>query len=106
MKTTRREFSLYSFYDHTGIEAHLTAMAARGWLQEKWTYGADATDGRSRAASASPWSTQRMAPPLTRTSPRRRPGHFRNTVPPPGGIRRPPRPRCGSFTTRTPPLSP
>ena len=43
MKTTKREFSLYSFYDHTGIEAHLTAMAARGWLLEKmdlwgWRY--------------------------------------------------------------------
>lgn len=37
------EYNLYSFYDRTGIEAHLEAMAAKGWLLEKidrvfWRY--------------------------------------------------------------------
>lgn len=43
MKNTKREFSLYSFYDHTNIQKHLEAMAARGWILEKmgnfgWVY--------------------------------------------------------------------
>lgn len=32
MRETKRQMSLYSFYDHTGIERHLTRMAERGWL--------------------------------------------------------------------------
>ena len=37
------EYILYSFYDRTGIEAHLEKMAARGWMLVKmgrafWTY--------------------------------------------------------------------
>jgi len=43
MRETKRQMSLYSFYDHTGIEKHLARMAERGWLLEKagstlWTY--------------------------------------------------------------------
>lgn len=43
MKTKKRRFETYSFYDHTGLEAHLTNMARQGWLLEKvgtllWTY--------------------------------------------------------------------
>ena len=32
MRETKRQLSLYSFYDHTGIEKHLARMAERGWL--------------------------------------------------------------------------
>ena len=32
MRETKRQMSLYSFYDHTGIEKHLARMAERGWL--------------------------------------------------------------------------
>ena len=37
------EYMLYSFYDRTGIQAHLEQMAAKGWMLEKmdrffWTY--------------------------------------------------------------------
>ena len=32
MRETKRPMSLYSFYDHTGIEKHLARMAERGWL--------------------------------------------------------------------------
>lgn len=35
MKNTKRELMLYSFYDFTGLAAHLEAMAAKGWLAEK-----------------------------------------------------------------------
>lgn len=35
MKETRRRFEWFSFYDHTGLEAHLKYMAGRGWLLEK-----------------------------------------------------------------------
>ena len=43
MKNRKRKFECYSFYDRTGIEAHLRHMAAKGWLIEKisnqyWTY--------------------------------------------------------------------
>lgn len=43
MRNTKREFSLYSFYDHTNIQKHLEAMAAKGWMLEKignfgWVY--------------------------------------------------------------------
>ncbi|MDO4314773.1 MAG: DUF2812 domain-containing protein [Oscillospiraceae bacterium] len=43
MKSTKREIGLYSFYDHTGIRAHLEQMAAKGWMLEKmgnwcWRY--------------------------------------------------------------------
>lgn len=34
MKDTKRRFEWCSFYDHTGIEAHLERMAAEGWLLE------------------------------------------------------------------------
>ena len=42
MKTKKR-LETFTFYDHTGIEAHLTRMAQKGWLPEKigrhiWTY--------------------------------------------------------------------
>ncbi len=32
MRETKRQLSLHSFYDHTGIEGHLARMAERGWL--------------------------------------------------------------------------
>nr|WP_326183556.1 DUF2812 domain-containing protein [uncultured Oscillibacter sp.] len=43
MRDTKRRFELFSFYDRTGIQAHLERMAARGWLLEKmgnfgWLY--------------------------------------------------------------------
>ena len=44
MKDTKRELMpLYSYYDRTGIAAHLTDMAAKGWMLEKlgpwsWRY--------------------------------------------------------------------
>lgn len=43
MNSKKREFNLYSFYDHANIQAHLEAMAAKGWMLEKlgntfWTY--------------------------------------------------------------------
>lgn len=43
MKSIKREFSLYSFYDHTNIQKHLEAMALKGWMLEKignfgWVY--------------------------------------------------------------------
>lgn len=43
MKETRRRLELYSMYDHTGLERHLTRMAEKGWLLSKigqftWTY--------------------------------------------------------------------
>ena len=43
MKTKKRRLEYYSFYNHTGIEKHLTEMAKKGWLLESisnlyWTY--------------------------------------------------------------------
>ena len=43
MKNTKRKMLFHSFYDHTGIEAHLERMAERGWLLDKigkafWRY--------------------------------------------------------------------
>ena len=43
MKAKKRRLEYYSFYDHTGIEQHLTEMAKKGWLLESisnlyWTY--------------------------------------------------------------------
>lgn len=43
MRQTKRRMELLSFYDHTGIERHLTRMARKGWKVEKmnnyfWTY--------------------------------------------------------------------
>ena len=43
MKTRKRRIEFFSFYNHTGIEAHLTKMANKGWLIESisnlyWTY--------------------------------------------------------------------
>ena len=43
MKTRKRRIEYFSFYNHTGIEAHLTQMANKGWLIESisnlyWTY--------------------------------------------------------------------
>ena len=35
MKNTKRRLEFFSFYDHTGIEAHLERMAEQGWLLEK-----------------------------------------------------------------------
>lgn len=35
MRDTKRRMELYSFYDRTGLEAHLARMAERGWLLEK-----------------------------------------------------------------------
>ena len=34
MKTKKRRLEYYSFYNHTGIERHLTEMAQKGWLLE------------------------------------------------------------------------
>lgn len=43
MKDTKRRYEVFSFMDYTGIAAHLTEMAEKGWLVEKlsnfgWTY--------------------------------------------------------------------
>lgn len=43
MRDTKRRLETFSFYDHTGIEAHLARMAERGWMLDKigqffWTY--------------------------------------------------------------------
>lgn len=43
MSDVKRRVELYSFYDRTGLEAHLARMAERGWLLDKigqffWTY--------------------------------------------------------------------
>ncbi len=43
MKTRKRRVETLSFYDHTGIENHLTEMARKGWMIERisnfyWTY--------------------------------------------------------------------
>ena len=43
MRDVKRRVETYSCYDHSGISAHLEAMAAQGWLLEKranalWTY--------------------------------------------------------------------
>lgn len=37
MRDTKRRIEAFSFYDHTGIEAHLEKMAAKGWLLERMT---------------------------------------------------------------------
>ena len=34
MKTKKRRVEYFSFYNHTGIEEHLTRMAKKGWLLE------------------------------------------------------------------------
>ena len=43
MKDTKRRYEVFSFMDYTGIAAHLTEMAEKGWFIEKlsnfgWTY--------------------------------------------------------------------
>ena len=43
MKDTKRRMEFFSFYNHTGIEEHLTKMAQKGWMIESitnayWTY--------------------------------------------------------------------
>lgn len=43
MKDVKRRLETFSFYDRTGLEAHLGEMARKGWLLEKigqflWTY--------------------------------------------------------------------
>lgn len=43
MKNTKRRYEVFSYFDCTGIAAHLTKMAEKGWLVEKlsnfgWTY--------------------------------------------------------------------
>lgn len=43
MNTKKRRLEALSFYDHTGIEKHLTDMARKGWMIEQisnyfWTY--------------------------------------------------------------------
>ena len=35
MKDTKTRQEYISFYNHTGIEKHLTDMARQGWLLEK-----------------------------------------------------------------------
>lgn len=35
MNDTKRRPEWFSYYDHTGLEAHLERMAERGWLLEK-----------------------------------------------------------------------
>lgn len=37
MKNTKRRMELLSFYDHTGIAAHMEKMAAKGWFIERIT---------------------------------------------------------------------
>lgn len=43
MKNTKYRYEVFSYFDYTGIAAHLTKMAQKGWLIEKlsnfgWTY--------------------------------------------------------------------
>lgn len=38
MRDTKRRLERFTFYDHTGIEAHLEKMAAEGWMLEKMPY--------------------------------------------------------------------
>ena len=43
MRETKRQMTLYSFYDHTGLERHFERMAEQGWLlcgsgQYTWHY--------------------------------------------------------------------
>lgn len=43
MRKTKRRMETLSFYDHTGIAAHLEKMAAKGWMLDRianygWTY--------------------------------------------------------------------
>ena len=43
MKTKKRRFEYFSFYNHTGIEEHFSEMAKKGWLIQSisnyyWTY--------------------------------------------------------------------
>lgn len=43
MKQKKRRIEVFSFYDHSGMEAHLAAQAQRGWLLEQigrfcWVY--------------------------------------------------------------------
>ena len=43
MRDVKRRIETYSFYDRSGIAAHLEAMAANGWQLESmtnliWTY--------------------------------------------------------------------
>lgn len=43
MKNTKRRLETFAFFDHTGIQAHLEAMAAKGWMVEQpgtylWRY--------------------------------------------------------------------
>ena len=45
MKTTKRRFEFFTFYDHTGIARHLERMARKGWLLQGihgclWSYRA------------------------------------------------------------------
>lgn len=45
MKTTKRRFEFFTFYDHTGIARHLERMAQKGWLLQGihgnlWSYRA------------------------------------------------------------------
>ena len=45
MKTTKRRFEFFTFYDHTGIARHLEWMAQKGWLLQGihgnlWSYRA------------------------------------------------------------------
>lgn len=37
MKNTKRRMEVFSFFDHTGISAHLENMAKKGWMIEKIT---------------------------------------------------------------------
>ena len=32
MKDTKRRLEMFSFYDHTAIQAHLEKMARQGWM--------------------------------------------------------------------------
>lgn len=43
MKDTKQRMEFFSFYNHTGIEEHLSKMAQKGWMIESitnvsWTY--------------------------------------------------------------------
>ena len=37
MKDRKRRFETFSFYDRTGIEAHLKKMAEKGWMISEMT---------------------------------------------------------------------
>ena len=53
MKNRKRCIEYFSFYNHTGIEAHFTEMARKGWLIESISNLYWPTAGSNRRTSIS-----------------------------------------------------